>query len=162
LILYSNIIKDLTSENDWMDALKSTLADFRYSKEKETNMERLLSITSREIFYVSQDFCFYSKIIALCLMKCWTFKSLVRSFGLKQGKISEERWKKEIKLYDTSSTSAAYKNNFKTAVQLTYGENISQFELDLADAIVKLNMSAGFDPATSEKLLNIIAANHVP
>nr|AJZ73107.1 helicase [Venturia canescens] len=153
--------QERVGENEWRNKFAQQMATLKYDEDEKSYMGTLLSMNGERVRDVSAQFCFYAVIIAVCMIKCRTFETLVRAFGVSRlpPPKSEHPRYSGVKFV---TNLACLKKNFERTLDIVFGSNLNYFERCLTEIIVKLGMSTAFDSETTIELVNMVSAIFVP
>lgn len=147
---------DVSGESQW-----ETLS--RVSGTINSSDERLCNLR--------ENFCIQMTIIAMCMIKCVTFKPFVsciaRKFNVPTDRLVIEVVDNPLKIsqfddfcYDM--TLSAYRRHLSRAIDITFGSNLNDEDQNIVKGIVIFGMSACFDPEISIELPSCISTIYVP
>lgn len=150
----------------WAEKFRDRLAAISYDSDASDHMSRLLSIDGGD-FELTEDFCLFGVLIAVCMIQCLTFRPLVRAFDIVRLPQCADDTTRVPRLYlDAVDAYAAtldcYKRIMETTVNAVYGDDLSPFENALASMTVQMCMSSCFDPPTVRELVSMVSAVFVP
>lgn len=150
---------------DWAELFQPKLALLEFDRNAPDHMTRLLSLRGPDLDGdITKDFCLYSVLISVVMIKCRSFIPLCRAFGIyKLPKCKEKtRLPEHYREVKYSPSLDCYRRILKQTISTVYGDNLTVFEERLAQMTIQVGMSVCFDPETARELVNMVSAVYVP
>lgn len=141
----------------WTSKFDPIVAEMKYT-EKATYMETLLTIDHPDVNNVSEDFCLYAVLLAVCFIKCQAYATMCQAFGvtkLPKPKSEHSEYKKDF-VWDTSLQASTA--NMHRAIRIIFPRHHDKFEKNLILCIFVICMSTYFDPETTRDLVTCISS----
>ncbi|KAG8362526.1 helicase [Fopius arisanus] len=130
--------------------------------EGPTQMDTLLSISGQGVHNPSRELCFYSTLLAVCILKCSTFNACVRAFNLPSDLPRPLAIHPEYEDITFKMGSDVFQRNLQRAIRILYGTSLPKEEANLVVGMFYLGMSTYFDPAATTEFLATLSAVFVP
>lgn len=171
LLNYSKLVdsvfkyKTNVTGEDWVAMFQPKLDRVTVDVDVSDHMATLLSMRGEDLDgIITKDFCLYTVLISVCMIKCFSFRLLVEAFGVQKLPVcaNKERIPEQYRDVEYQTTLDCYKRILDQTLKTVYGDELTVFEKALARMTVQLGMSACFDPETTRELLNMVSAVYVP
>jgi hypothetical protein len=147
-------------ENAWREKFRPLLDKCTY-QQKDTHMETLLTIDGDSVNNVTEEFCFYATILAICFIKCKSFDTFTKAFDVT--KLPEPRNEHpEYNDFNWDISLSMFQSNLYRALRIVFGNCEDTFDRKMILAISSICMSTYFNPTTTQELLNSLASLFVP
>lgn len=150
---------------DWAEMFQPKLALVEFDRNAPDHMTRLLSLRGTDLDgKITKDFCLYSVLISVVMIKCFSFRPLLSAFGISELPVcaDEALIPEHYRGVEYSTSLDCYKRILKQTVSTVYGDKLTVFEERLAQMTVQVGMSVCFDPETARELVNMVSAVYVP
>lgn len=153
------------SSADWAERFQPALALVEFDRNAPDHMTRLLSLRGAGLDgKITKDYCLYSVLISVVMIKCFSFRPLLSAFGIHELPVctDAESIPEPYRGVEYGTSLECYKRILEQTIATVYGDALTGFEKALAKMTIQVCMSVCFDPETARELVNMVSAVYVP
>lgn len=145
----------------WTDKFDPIIAEMKYT-EKDTYLDTLLTIDHPDVNNVSEDFCLFAVLMAVCFIKCHSYSTMCEAFKVTELPPSKSEHPEYKEDFEWTTSLQASIVNMRRTIRIVFPGHHDSFEYNLILAIFAICMSTFFDPEITRDFVICISAIFLP